>query len=209
MPVVNHHDVPTPTRLQKWTAAGGMVSLFLLVPVVVSVFGRSAIRWLLAGGGLLVILWMAVVIVRRHRAKRFPIIVFGIGDVSAPAEQVEDAKARLAGGDYAAFVVAAVRDQSDEEAQGQIWVHADRTGDIKKTDLVVYFAWAGQPAAEPILARLFEDGWELTRWEPDHWAMFTYPAGIQSAEAISVLVGVMSALFDLPVSTQWSFRAFA
>jgi hypothetical protein len=202
-------DATAPTRLQRWTALGGLLALVFVVPVVFAVFGTAALSWVLIVGGLLVSALAVGVVVRAQIARRFPVTHFNLADVSEPASQIESAKARLARGDYAAFTVNAVRDPAEPEASGQIWVYAAKSGGIHKTSIELSYEWSTEPAENSALRLLLSDDWEVTRWEPDHWVLLTRPGDVSATEAIQFVAGALAMLFDVPPSSQWTFRAFA
>ena len=203
------YDIPAPTRLQRSTALGGLLAVVLVVPAAFAVFGTSALPWVLVVGGLLVSILAVGVVVRAVIARRFPATHFDLDDVSGPAGRIEDAKARLARGDYAAFTVSAVRDPAEPEASGQIWVYAAKSGGIHKTSIELSYESSTKPAEHPALTRLLGEGWEVIRWEPDHWVLLTRLGDASATEAVRFVAGALEMLFDVPPSSQWTFRPFA
>jgi hypothetical protein len=201
--------LPAATRLQRWTALGGLLAVVLVGPAVVGVFGTSALPWVLVVGGLLVTILGVGVAVRAVIARRFPASHFDLDGVSGPASRIEGAKARLARGDYAAFTVSAVLDPAESEASGQIWVYAARSGGIDKTCIELSYESSTKPAEHPALTRLLAEGWEVTRWEPDQWVLLTRLGDVSATEAVRLVAGTLGMLFDIPPSSQWIFRPFA
>lgn len=188
---------------------GGPLALVVVVPVVSAVSGTAALLWMLVAGGSLVAALVIGVVARARIARRFPVTHFNLADVSEPAGQIESAKARLARGDYAAFTVNAVRDSAEPEASGQIWVYASKSGGIDKTSIELGYEGSTEPAEHSALKQLFSDGWEVTRWEPDHWVLLTRPGDLHATEAIQFAADALATMFDIPRSSQWTFRAFA
>lgn len=183
--------------------------MLLIVPVAFAVIGISALPWVLGVGGVLVSILAVGVVVRAVIARRFPPTHFDLDDVSEPAGRIDDAKARLARGDYAAFTVGAVRDPTEPEASGQIWVYAAKSGGIHKTSIELPYESSTTPAEHPALTGLLSEGWEVNRWEPDHWVLLTRPGDASAAEAVRLIAGALEMLFDIPPSSQWTFRPFA
>jgi hypothetical protein len=207
--IMNPEDATAPTRLQRWWALGGLLALVFAVPVVFLVFGTAALSWVLVVGGLLVSTLAVGVVVRTRIARRFPVTDFNLADVSQPAGQIERAKERLARGDYAAFTVNAVRDPADPEASGQIWVYAAKSGGIQKTSLELSYEWSTEPAENSALRQLLSDGWEVIGWEPHQWVLLSRPGDVSATEAIQSVANALAMMFDVPPSSQWTFRAFA
>ena len=183
--------------------------MVFVVPVVFLVFGVAALSWVLVVGGLLVSALAVGVVVRTRIARRFPVTHFNLADVSEPASQIESAKVRLARGDYAAFMVNAVRDPAEPEASGQIWVYAARSGGIHKTSLELSYEWSTEPAEHLALRQLLSSGWEVTRWEPHQWVLLSRPGDVSATEAIQFVGDALAILFDISPFSQWTFRAFA
>ncbi len=202
-------EAATPTRRQRWTALAGLPAVVLAFPIALVIFGRAALPWLLIGGGLVLTVLIAGVAGRALIARRFPIMEFSLDDLSGPAGQIEAAKARLAAGDHAAFTINAIRAATEPEAAGQIWIQAAKSGAIQMTRIELSYDWSTEPAEQPALAPLLSDGWEITRWEPNHWVLLDRPGDTSAAEAVRLVADTLNRLFDIPLSSPWTFRAFA
>ena len=179
------------------------------MPVVVGIFGAVALAWVLVLGSLAALILGVGLIVRRSNARRFPVTSFDLSDVSAPAMEIESARARLARGDYAAFAINAVRDEDEPEASGQIWIYAAKTGGIEKTTIELSYQSSIEPGEHPALTGFVSGGWEITGTEPEHWVLLTRHGAVDASEAIRVVVVALGTLFELEASTKWTFRAFA
>jgi hypothetical protein len=206
---MDSEEPAAPTRRERWTALGGLLSLVVAIPIALGFFGSAALPWVFVGGGLALTFLTAGVVARLMVARRFPISEFNLDEVSGPAEQIEDAKARLAPGDYAAFAIIADRAPEEPEAIGQIWVHAAKSGGIEMTNIELSYDWSIEPAEQPALAPLLSDDWSISQWEPDEWVLLTHPGDTSAAEVVLQVANALALLFDVQLPTQWKFRAIA
>ena len=197
----------TPTALQRVTALAGLVATPIVVLVAVGALWVRGWAWVVFLVGLLAL--VAGYVARRSFARRFPITAFDLNDVSGPATEIESAKVRLAGGDYAAFTVNAVRNEDEPEANGQIWFFAAEAGGIEKTSIELSYNSATDPREHPAFTGMFADYCEVSSWEPDHWVLLTRLDDVAASEAILLVADMLRVLHHLEGSLRWTFRAFA
>lgn len=206
--IMDRKEAAEPPRWQRWTAFGGLLAVVLVVPAVFAVFGVAALPWVLVVGGIVASFLAVGIFGRAVIARRFPVTYFDLNDLSDPAGRIEDAKARLAEGDYAAFTVSAVRHPTEPEASGRIWVFAAKSDGIHKTSIELDYEPSTNPVEHQALTRLLGD-WEIAGWEPAHWVLLTRPGDVPAVDAVWFVAEALTMLFDVPPSSRWTFRAFA
>ncbi len=202
-------DLGGPTRSQRVVAVSGLVAIVLVAPVTVGIFGAAALRWVLTVGAAAAILIGVGVAVRYVISRKFPVLAFELSDVSEPAARLEDAQARLAAGDYAAFAVYADGGEAKSEASGQIWLYAAKGGGIERTAIELAYDSLTAPRRHPALAALVDDGWQITGWERSQWVLLGRDGGVDAAETIVVVARAAAALAGIGEGNGWSFRAIA
>ncbi len=191
--------------------AGGRVA-------AVAVFGGIAI---VAGAftpvGRMVLLFFGLVLalvvgigfaVRRWIDKKHPPVAFRRDETSEVEEMIELAASRLAAGDAAAFAIHPEIDPFGD-AEGQIWLFAAGDGVLEQVaiELALPETLEGSPFP-PSLEPLLEDGWKIETRSPDSVTL-TRSDQPDAGDLVLVVVDSLTAMFDIPVGSDWSCRAWA
>lgn len=146
--------------------------------------------------------------VQRFIEKKHPPVGFRRDEFSEVAELIDSAAARLASGDTAAFVIHPVVDQSGD-AEGQIWLFGAGDGVLEQVaiELALPDTLVGSDMPAD-LERLLHDGWKIETRSSDSVTL-TRSDELEAGELVLVVVDSLTALFDIPVGSNWSCRAWA